>query len=130
MKCPKPSTKLLPLQAIVSAAVQTEQVVNTGSTRVQHVSEQMKTIRQSVQQSGGLISELNGLSTKVAEASTAISAIAKQTNLLSLNAAIEAARAGEQGRGFAVVAGEVRKLSKPPMSARVKCRRPLPKWSA
>ncbi|WP_083675454.1 methyl-accepting chemotaxis protein [Paenibacillus borealis] len=98
-------------QAIVSAAVQTEQVVNTGSTRVQHVSEQMKTIRQSVQQSGGLISELNGLSTKVAEASTAISAIAKQTNLLSLNAAIEAARAGEQGRGFAVVAGEVRKLS-------------------
>jgi len=77
--------------------------------------EQLNTVMQNVIDSIHFLSQQTNLTNesvaKISSAAELITAIALQTNLLSLNASIEAARAGEQGRGFSVVASEIQQLS-------------------
>ncbi|WP_052383886.1 methyl-accepting chemotaxis protein [Litchfieldella xinjiangensis] len=100
-----------------SVATQTEQIAVSGLERLGEAVSNSKQANTEIGSLEEIIGLLNAQAKDINQITAAISRVAEQTNLLSLNAAIEAARAGEHGKGFSVVASEVRKLAQQAGSA-------------
>jgi methyl-accepting chemotaxis protein len=113
------------ISSIKKSSETLEKTVNNGNNEIENISKKNQEIvsrlsfigkdfdelEKNVEKSLKTVSNIIGSFKEIDDLTSIIKNVAKQTNILSINASIEAARAGEQGRGFAVVAEEIKKLS-------------------
>ena len=96
---------------LTETASEAAQLATQGVTSLSDINATMKTLLEATVEVSGRLEILRTKTGNINQVITAITKVANQTNLLSLNAAIEAEKAGEYGPGFAVVAREVRRLA-------------------
>lgn len=98
-----------------SSAADTRTVLDTGaatlSTTLSHAVHNMRTLSEGVLGFNESLEKVSSTIAIVREASASINEIARETQLVALNASIEAARLGEAGKGFAVIGSAVKVLA-------------------
>jgi methyl-accepting chemotaxis protein len=87
------------------------ELAEQNRARLDESSTALETLSNDVEQNAAAAEGLAAASEEVRSFVLLVHRLARQSKLLSLNAAMEASRAGEHGEGFAVVADEVRRLS-------------------
>ena len=101
-------------QTMAQVMQQSESAATTAADGKQGLARMEETIRQLTSATATISTKLGLIDDKannIGDVVSAITKVADQTNLLSLNAAIEAEKAGEYGAGFSVVAREIRRLA-------------------
>jgi CHASE3 domain sensor protein len=98
-------------KGVFESSQRSEEISSAGLEATEGTASGMKRIRKEMDQIAQSMTRLNEKARDIVEIIATVDDLAKQSNLLAVNAAIEAAKAGEHGKGFAVVAQEVKNMA-------------------
>lgn len=105
------------IEAVQAATADALTKVERSTEALKSNSERSRDVAGWVERVGGDLNVVGQTLGRITKSNFEIAAIAKQVNILAVNAKIEAARAGEFGRGFSVVAEAINELSQQTASA-------------
>jgi methyl-accepting chemotaxis protein WspA len=99
------------MEELSREAARASAVAQEGSTALAGFGASIDTLERAGKTIASSLAAIREKAGKINAVTLAVTKVADQTNLLSLNAAIEAEKAGEAGAGFGVVAREIRRLA-------------------
>jgi methyl-accepting chemotaxis protein WspA len=99
------------MNRVAEMASMSAELANSSMTSLSEINATMKILLENTTESFSKLRTVDEKIGNITQIITAITKVANQINLLSLNAAIEAEKAGEYGTGFSVVAREIRRLA-------------------
>ncbi|RTL74585.1 MAG: hypothetical protein EKK36_09595, partial [Bradyrhizobiaceae bacterium] len=96
---------------VAKAASQLAASIEDIGGKVEHSTQVASNAANEISRVDAMAANLSDVSTRIGEIVELIGRVAKQTNLVALNASIEAERYGDEGLGFKIVAKEVKALA-------------------